>query len=120
MAKDPDARKIIPLIDDAMARGDWGEVSRLALPHAEAGKDWAEHCLGTLYQCGFGVEQDLPKAVEYCERAVAHGLDGALHTLGVIYEVGGEGVPRNLELAHEYYARCKASGVIVGGSYFDD
>ncbi|MBN8733171.1 MAG: sel1 repeat family protein [Acidobacteria bacterium] len=120
MAKDPVAREIIPLIDDAMARNAWDEVYRLALPHAEQGKDWAEHCIGTLYLCGFGVEQDLRKAVEYCERAVAHGSDGALQSLGVIYEVGGESVPRNIELAHEYYARCKASGYIFGAPYFDD
>lgn len=114
MAMDPTVRAARLQLEDAFSRNDFAAAFHISLPWATEGHGWAEGCVGSLYQCGLGVPCDLKKAVEYLERAGAHGFPGAWHNLGVIYEVGSDDVPRDLELAYGYYRRAHAAGYYPG------
>jgi uncharacterized protein len=93
------------------------EAFRIAMAWAKRGAAWAEHCVGSMYQTGLGVEQDLGKAIEYFERALSHGSRAAWHSLGVLYEVGGPDLQPNPELAASCYARATALGYYPGQTY---
>jgi hypothetical protein len=58
---------------DAYTRADYPEAVRQLTPDAEAGNPEAELMLGRLYAWGLGVPQDLGRAAQWFDRAVAHG-----------------------------------------------
>ena len=52
---------------------------------AKYGSEMALHMLGVAYMMGEGVEKDLNIAIDYFEKAVARGLQGAAFSLSMIY-----------------------------------
>jgi len=103
--------------DDALTRGAYLEAFEIAKPWVDEGHDWAESCIGSLYQCGLGVKQDLEEAVRLFRRAADHGSAGAWYSLGVIYDVGGVNMPPNPELAGAFYQKARELGYFPGQPY---
>ena len=72
--------------------------------------------LGNCYFTGAGVARDAPRAVSLWKRALAHprcspaAAGEAAHNLGMAYMNGGDGVPRNAELAARYWRQAAALG----------
>ena len=63
---------------------------------------------GECYRYGYGIEQDLNRAVQCYKRAsqMENGMDGkvkAMFALGCMYELGQGGLPLNLEAAFEHF-----------------
>ena len=94
----------------AFCRGDYEEVLRSAVPHAEAGEAGAQCMLSLLYQCGYGVEQDTKAAEKWLLRAAEQQNAVAWNNLGTLYCLGWPGVPRDHEKALECYLRAKDLG----------
>ena len=78
---------------------------------ANEGNAKAAATLGRIYQKGKrGLSTDMPKAVNWYERAGALGEDTALHALGVIYD-NGIGVKKDLRRAADYYQQAASHGL---------
>ena len=56
------------------------------------GKAWAQSSLGDMYSGGFGVKQDVKRAIELYESAANQGHHIAQFNLGQIYAKGRGGV----------------------------
>ena len=52
------------------------EAINTVKPHAERGEPWAQLRLGMFYSHGWGVERDIPLAVDWYEKAAAQKVDG--------------------------------------------
>lgn len=65
--------------------------------------------LGICYQEGWGVPQDLDKALELYRQAAGRGLAKAMNCLGECYW-RGEGVEPNLQTALEWFEKGAAGG----------
>jgi len=98
------------LVLDAFERQDYETVQREALPYAIAGNPVAQCLISLLYQCGFAVARDLVKAEEWLLKATAQNDPVAWNNLGTLYVIGGEGLSRGSEAAHECYIRAKELG----------
>jgi hypothetical protein len=72
---------------------------------AAAGNADAISDLGTMYSNGMFVKQDLPKALDYYEKAIEAGNSFALNQLGVMY-FNGKGVERDYRAAAEYFQQA--------------
>ena len=57
--------------------------------------------LGNAFASGEGVPRDLQRAREWYERASERGLPAASQTLGLAYQMGDLGLPRDPEKADE-------------------
>lgn len=70
--------------------------------------------MGTFYHVGNGgVPKDYPKALDYFKKATAGGNASTLFSLGVM-SVKGQGVPRNIEVAKQYFAQAVEKGPVNG------
>jgi localization factor PodJL len=76
---------------------------------ALAGDPAAQFEVAARYVEGHGVSVDLPKAVEWYERAAEAGLPAAQYRLGSIYE-NGMGVPKDLGRAQDWYRQAADAG----------
>jgi TPR repeat protein len=114
---DVDAVEAFKLADQAIERGAYNEAFSVALPWAQRGCGWAEACIASLYQCGLGVERDMGEAVRYFERSAGHDFVGALYSLGVIYEIGGDGVLADQDKAESFYQRAREMGYVLGAPF---
>jgi TPR repeat protein len=112
-----DVMEIISRIDAAFANDDYRAAFEIAKPYAEQGHAWAQTCIGSLYQCGLGVNMDLHEAERYFREAAEQGYAGAWYSLGVLYEVGGEDFPDDLEKAKQYYQKASNLGYFPGQPY---
>lgn len=65
--------------------------------------------LGSLYQHGYGVEQDHAKAIALYEKSAEMGSPGGYFNLGSLYE-HGDGVKQDDNKAIEYYEKALAAG----------
>jgi TPR repeat protein len=63
--------------------------------------------LGTAYENGQGVAQDLGKAREWYEKAIAKDNSDAMNSLGMLYQ-NGEGVTQDFGKAREWYEKAIA------------
>jgi TPR repeat protein len=88
------------------ANADLVEKARLA---AERGNGNAGYLLGMLFQCGLGVEQSIPQAIAWHEKAAKSGNPEAMRMLGLFYE-RGEGVALNYAKARDLLERAAEAG----------
>ena len=91
-------------------RRDYGEVLRIALPHAVAGNPDAQCMVSLLYQSGFGVSRDLAEAERWLLKAAEQGSPLAWNNLGTVYAIGGAGLTKGPDQATECYQRAKDLG----------
>jgi TPR repeat protein len=67
--------------------------------------------LGWLYQNGWGVVEDCVKARELYLKAAELGDKWAMFNLGMLYELGGDGVARDGTKAAEWDKKASDAGV---------
>lgn len=72
----------------------YGESRRIFEPLAAAGDARAQFMMGTIYEQGLGVRQDLPAAARWYRKSAEGGNPSAQYNLGVFYQFG-KGVPRD-------------------------
>lgn len=58
------------------------------------------------------VQRNFPTALQYYERAADHGCPKAYSWIGYIHQLG-LGVPRNIEMAANYYKKSAAHGSLL-------
>jgi uncharacterized protein len=70
--------------------------------------------MGSLYEYGYGVAQDCPKARQCYEKAAAAGVGYAMLALGAQYERPdlpiGCRMPQDYALARQWYLKAAAAG----------
>ena len=93
----------------AAQRGDYAAARGIWLPLAERGNADAQNNLGVMYERGWGIERNLPMAVEYYQKAANQGNASAQNNLGVAYD-RGLGVTKDTTRAAQWYARAAAGG----------
>ncbi|HSR55254.1 MAG TPA: tetratricopeptide repeat protein, partial [Alphaproteobacteria bacterium] len=76
---------------------------------AEGGHAVAQNNVGTMYQLGEGVQQDLIEAAKWYRKAAEQGLVYAQSNLALMYFTG-EGVGRNYTLAAKWYRKAAEQG----------
>ena len=76
---------------------------------AEDGIAYAQYILGTIYEEGRSVQQDMQQAIEWYKKASAQGLVKANYHLGLCYKMG-KGVNRDYEKAREYFLLASKEG----------
>ena len=86
------------------ARPNWGRVAQYWRKAAEAGHVRAQFYLGTCYDDGHGVPQDLSKALLCYKKAARRGHDVAQYNIALAY-FDGDGVRRSPKKAVEWYSR---------------
>ena len=101
----------------AFARGEYQELFRYAMPFAEAGNSDAQCMIALLYQCGQGDEQDGAAAEKWLIAATESGNPIAWNNLGVLYEAGWDGTPRNPERAAWCFRRAQELGLDFAVEY---
>ncbi len=88
------------------ANVDLVEKAKLA---AERGNGNAGYLLGMLYQCGLGVQQSIPQAIAWHEKAAKSGNPQAMRILGVFYE-RGQGVMLDYSKALDLLEQAAKAG----------
>jgi len=80
-------------------------------PHDGAGQPelFAYFWVGLTLLAGAGTAADTPRGLAHLRSAAARGLDFAEFGLGLLYE-RGHGLPRDLDLARQWFARAAAHG----------
>lgn len=94
----------------AFTRNDYIRSHDLWLPLAESGIAEAQYSLGFLYQSGWGVAQDLPKAVSWYSLAAAQDETRAQFNLGVLLLTGEAPVAQDVEAAMVWLNRSAEGG----------
>lgn len=90
--------------DDALAaymRGEYAIALRLWRPLAEKADALAQYNLGTMYDRGLGVTEDIEQAIDWYRRAGEQGDVSAQYHLARIYAEGRR-VPKNDQAAYWY------------------
>jgi len=62
--------------DTNWERGNYSKALEVTKPAAERGEPWAQLRMGIYYNAGFGVEVDMPKAVEWYKKAARQLEEG--------------------------------------------
>jgi hypothetical protein len=92
------------------------DLYRRTLPeiraNAEAGVDWAQTDLASLYEDGMVVGQDIERAFSWYLRAAEQGYSGAQTNLGTLYYYG-RGVEKSRENAIDWYRAAADQGDLV-------
>lgn len=88
--KDPKVR--LAVAHEALVDGDDTTAFKLFSGLAEAGNARAQYWLADMYEYGYGVKKDIPKAISWMEKAANQGLATAQGRLGEIYFAGQETV----------------------------
>lgn len=72
-----------------------------------AAKDHAlsHHMIAVAYLTGEGVDKDISKAILWFEKTAEYGLQGAMITLGMLYEDGKE-IKKNIEKSQYWYDKA--------------
>ena len=85
---------------------------------AQSGQAWAQSDLGTAYELGIGVKQDISRAASLYQKAARQGYAGAQTNLGVLYGTG-EGVKYDRKAAIYWLKKAAAQGdKIAQGNLF--
>ncbi|MDB6110125.1 MAG: uncharacterized protein JWR69_1875 [Pedosphaera sp.] len=92
-----------------LARGMAKDVIAQVMRLAENGDGEAQFLLGSAYQLGMGVDQDLPKAVGWYTKAVAGGHMTAMNNLAVML-ARGHGTEPDIGQARLLFARAAELG----------
>jgi hypothetical protein len=74
---------------------------------APGAEDW--FALGLAHRNGIGQAQDAAKAIEWFEKAAAHGHAEAQYYLGVMHDKG-EGVPKDVSRSVDWHQKAAAQG----------
>lgn len=80
-------------------------------PLAEQGDARSQYALGIMYEYGYGLEKNLPKAHAWYLKAAEQGNNDAQYNLGVLYE-HGTGVKQDYVQAAKWYRAAAAQGDI--------
>ena len=107
-------RDLILSIDAALGDGLFLKAYQIAKPYADTGYAWAEACLGSLYLCGLGVEQDLWRAKQYLELAAEQGHGGAWYSLGNLYLMGADDFQADPEQGKRCFEKATELGYFPG------
>jgi len=86
------------------------EAHQWFLKAAKQGHVQAELALANQYLDGRGTTRDNKQAFYWYKKAAEGGDMTAQYVTGSFYERGGDGVPRNLNVARAYYAAAAAQG----------
>jgi TPR repeat protein len=70
--------------------------------------------VGRRYHNGLNCPQNIPRAIEWYERAVNQGHAGAANNLGVVFDNGPGGIDKNYERAFHYFSIGASRGSNVG------
>lgn len=92
-------------------QGKYEESNRYYHIAAEQGHARAINCLGCLYRYGEGVQQDINKALDYYETALAAGNSKAGANIGMVYYGGEGGLESDFEKAFPYLLQAAKEGV---------
>jgi TPR repeat protein len=98
------------LLHDTTGTPNYAEVHRLCEKAAKQNSPTGAYCVGELYQQGFGVERDLPKAAVWFSQAAKMGLAVAALRLGEMYWKG-EGLKQDKISAYEFMYLASVAGV---------
>lgn len=85
--------------------GNYSSAFSAFLPSADAGDARSQYYVGYLYYSGWGISQNLKKAVEYLTASANKNNANAQSMLGYMYD-RGEGVPLNKKKAIELYQKA--------------
>lgn len=77
--------------DTAWLSGRYSKAIEIIRPKAERGEPWAQLRLAMLYENGMGVEQSIPKAIEWYKKAAGQKASGSWAEGQVIGAVGKGG-----------------------------
>jgi uncharacterized protein len=100
-------------LEDAEAafnRGDYVTAFRVVRPLADQGNAKAQALLGTMYENGGGVAQDLTEAVKWLRKAAEGGEVTAQDYLGVLYATGDSGLEQDYSQATKWYRKAADQG----------
>jgi TPR repeat protein len=97
------------LLVNSPNRADQEEGFKIVSATAKDGNSDAENALAYCYQFGAGTHLDMPKAVEFYQRASAHGNLLAMTNLGDMYRTG-VGVEQNYKEAFRWYSQACNGG----------
>ncbi len=89
---------------DAEQQGNYAEALRLYKSAAEAGNDYAQYSLATLYITGTGVSQDYAEAANWFRKAAEQGNVDAQFNLARLLDSGTGVAENNAEAAKWYTA----------------
>ena len=103
---------------DEYTKGNFSSSLKLLKPLAERGQLDAEIILGSIYEKGLGVKQDIKAAIKWYEKAAEKLNPQALFQLGDIYETGN-GVDRDSDLALQYFDLAANSGELKAKDRFN-
>jgi hypothetical protein len=62
--------------DYAWLSGRYSDAYKIVRSHAEAGEPWAQLRIAMFYENGWGVERNIPQAVQWYEKAAAQKAEG--------------------------------------------
>jgi TPR repeat protein len=90
---------------------------------AEGGDKKGQYLMGYAYDQGEGAEQNWVEALRWYQLAAAQGSETSMNNIGCIHEVGGFGVPQNLELALHWFRKAadaddQEASYDVGNCYY--
>ena len=91
----------------ALQRGHYATAMRAWIRMANEGIPEAQNNVGHLYEEGFGVAQDYPKAMSWYRQAADQGLAEAQHNIGMLY-YEGYGVKKNYREAVKWFKLATA------------
>jgi hypothetical protein len=80
-------------------------------PLAEKGDAKSQYALGIMYEYGYGMNKDLPKAQAWYLKAATQGNIDAQYNLGVLYE-HGTGIKKDYAQAAKWYRAAAAQSDI--------
>ena len=66
-----------------------------------------------MFRDGIGIDKDINQCIAYCEKASNKGSLLALNQLGLIYELGLDGLEKNEDKAIEYYMQAADRGLEI-------
>lgn len=93
----------------AYKRGDYAAAFALWKPLAEQGVAGVQYGIGTMYEYGQGVSQDLAEAMTWYRRAADQGNLSAQYSLGLMYATG-TGVPQDYVQAYMWLLLAETGG----------
>jgi uncharacterized protein len=96
--------------DAAFNRGDYVTTLRVVRPLADQGNAKAQALLGTMYENGEGLAQDLTEAVKWLRKAAEGGEVTAQDYLGIFYATGDSGLQQDYSQAAKWYRKAADQG----------
>lgn len=89
---------------------DYKQALPLMIEASELGNPQAMSLLGTMYLMGYGVHEDGQQAINWLQRSIECGYEGAISVLGMAYATGKAGVKIDIQKAREMLGACAERG----------